>query len=46
MKYKSYKQKKPRQKLGSWLQNIGVFLAGIAAVLEVIFKIVIWLVEQ
>ena len=46
MKRKSLKRKKPRLKLGSWLQNFGVFLAGIAAVLEVIFKIVIWFVEQ
>lgn len=40
MKYKSPKRKKPRGNRGSWLQNLGIFLTGIAAVLEVVFKVV------
>lgn len=43
MKYKSSKRKKPRRKLGSWLQQLGVFLAGLAALLKVILEFVIWL---
>ena len=43
MKTKSYKQKKPRTDRGSWLQNLGSFLTGIAALLEVAFKVVIYL---
>lgn len=46
MKYKSPKRKKPRKNRGSWLQNVGIFLAGIVAVLEVAFKIVTWLVTR
>ena len=43
MKTKSYKRKKPRTGRGSWLQNLGSFLTGIAALLEVAFKVVIYL---
>ncbi len=46
MKYKSPKRKKPRGDRGSWLQNLGIFLSGIAAALEVAFKIVAWLVNR
>ena len=43
MKYKSNKLKKPSSRLGSWLQQLGMFLAGIAALLKVILEFVIWL---
>lgn len=43
MKYKSHKQKKPPKDGGSWLVGIGTMLLGIAAVCEVVFKIVVYL---
>ncbi len=43
MKYKSSKRKKPPRDGGSWLTGIGTLLLGIAAVSEVIFKIVVYL---
>lgn len=46
MKYKSSKRKKPRHKRGFWLQvlaallaGIGTFLAGLAEILKVVFKL-------
>ena len=46
MKYKSNKRKKPGRKPGFWLQvsaallaGIGTFLAGLAEILKVIFKL-------
>lgn len=43
MKYKSSKRKKPRRKRGSWLQSVGTFLVGLAALLEVILQFAMWL---
>ncbi|MCR5725410.1 MAG: hypothetical protein K6G80_10030 [Treponema sp.] len=45
MKYKSSKRKKRRdhESRRSWLQSIGTFLAGLAALLEVILQFVMWL---
>ncbi len=45
MKYKSSKRKKRRKsdKRRSWLQTVGTFLVGLAAVLKVILEFVIWL---
>ena len=43
MKYKSHKRKKPPKDGGSWLVGIGTMLLGIAAVCEVVFKIVVYL---
>lgn len=43
MKRKSPKRKKPRGKRGSWLQDCGKFLIGLAAFLKVIFNFVVWL---
>ena len=49
MKYKSSKLKKPRnpeRKRGSWLQNLGSILTGIAAILKVTFEVVKWLLDR
>ena len=45
VKHKSSKRKKPPKKIngGSWLEGIGTLLIGIAAVSEVVFKIVVYL---
>jgi hypothetical protein len=43
MKYKSPKRKKPRKERGTWLQDCGKFLAGLAALLKVVFDFVVWL---
>lgn len=43
MKRKSRKRKKPMADIGSWLAGIGTVLLGIAAICEVIFKIVVYL---
>ncbi len=46
MKRKSSKRKKPRCWRGSWLADIGTFLAGIAAVCEVAFKVAVFLMKR
>lgn len=46
MKYKSNKQKKPKKDFGSWLNDIGTLLAGIAAIAEVIFQVVLYLLGR
>lgn len=43
MKYKSSKQKKRRKARRSWLADVGSILTGIAAVCEIVFKIVVYL---
>ena len=43
MKYKSNKRKKPPKSGGSWLVGFGTLLVGIAAICEVVFKIVVYL---
>lgn len=47
MKYKSSKRKKPPKHKdgGSWLVGFGTLLLGIAAICEVVFKIVVYLLE-
>lgn len=45
MKYKSSKQKKRRNNRRSWLASIGTFLIGLAAICEVTFKIVVYLLD-
>ena len=42
----SNKRKKPRRNLGFWLQSIGSFLAGLAAILKVILEFVKWLLTK
>lgn len=49
MKRKSNKRKKPqapKKDRGSWLSGFGTFLAGIAAVAEVIFQVVSYLLGR
>lgn len=46
MKRKSSKQKKRRNDRRSWLADVGKLLAGIAAVCEVVFKIVVYLLGR
>ena len=48
MKYKSSKRKKrcSSKSRRSWLQNFGTFLIGFAAFLEIVFKIVVYLLER
>lgn len=49
MKRKSNKQKKPqspKKTRGSWLQDAGKFLVGLASVLKVIFDFVTWLLAN
>ncbi len=43
MMRKSHKRKKPPKDGGSWLVGIGTLLLGIAAICEVVFKIVVYL---
>ena len=46
MKRKSSKRKKPPRRGGSWFQSVGTFLAGAAALLKVIFDLVVWLASR
>ncbi|MEL3906597.1 MAG: hypothetical protein P1P65_06170 [Treponema sp.] len=46
MKRKSSKQKKPPKVGGSWLVGIGTLFVGIAAICEVVFKIVFFLLGR
>lgn len=48
MKYKSSKRKKrrPSKNRRSWLQELGSFLMALATFLEVVFKIVVYLLGR
>ena len=46
MKRKSSKRKKPPKDGGSWLVGIGTLLIGIAAICEVVFRIVVFLLGR
>lgn len=48
MKYKSSKLKKrrPAKNRRSWLQELGRLLLALAAFLEIVFKIVVYLLER